>query len=253
MAAPVPILSTTEPRAGHRRRDRSSPMSRSRLSEGEFLGIIGPNGAGKTSLFNLLSGLYRPTTGRIELDGREITHQPPVPAHARGAGQDVPDLERLPAADGARERSVGCRVGLGGTLRIWRRAAAFRCGARPCSLGARTGRALAARGKRRPARSRMGTSGSSSWPCSSPATRASILLDEPMAGVSSGRRPGLVEVIRSCPRARRGRRCSWSSTTFDVVTGRRRAHRSDAPRRAARVRHAPKRDGQQDGPGGLPR
>ena len=28
---------------------------------GEFLGIIGPNGAGKTSLFNLLSGLYRPT------------------------------------------------------------------------------------------------------------------------------------------------------------------------------------------------
>ena len=34
---------------------------------GEFLGIIGPNGAGKTSLFNLLSGLYRPTHGTIEM------------------------------------------------------------------------------------------------------------------------------------------------------------------------------------------
>jgi branched-chain amino acid transport system ATP-binding protein len=34
------------------------------VTEGELLGIIGPNGAGKTSLFNLLSGLYRPTAGR---------------------------------------------------------------------------------------------------------------------------------------------------------------------------------------------
>jgi branched-chain amino acid transport system ATP-binding protein len=35
------------------------------VAEGELLGIIGPNGAGKTSLFNLISGLYRPTSGRI--------------------------------------------------------------------------------------------------------------------------------------------------------------------------------------------
>ena len=35
------------------------------VAAGEFLGVIGPNGAGKTSLFNLLSGLRRATSGRV--------------------------------------------------------------------------------------------------------------------------------------------------------------------------------------------
>jgi branched-chain amino acid transport system ATP-binding protein len=43
------------------------------VADGELLGIIGPNGAGKTSLFNLLSGIYRPTAGSIHLGGRDIT------------------------------------------------------------------------------------------------------------------------------------------------------------------------------------
>lgn len=40
---------------------------------GKVLGLIGPNGAGKTSLFNCITGHYRPTTGRVTLDGRDIT------------------------------------------------------------------------------------------------------------------------------------------------------------------------------------
>ena len=44
---------------------------------GELVGIIGPNGAGKTTLFNLLSGLVRPTAGRVELHGRDVTGEPP--------------------------------------------------------------------------------------------------------------------------------------------------------------------------------
>jgi branched-chain amino acid transport system ATP-binding protein len=40
---------------------------------GEFLAIIGPNGAGKTSIFNCISGIYRPSRGRILFDGRDIT------------------------------------------------------------------------------------------------------------------------------------------------------------------------------------
>jgi len=46
------------------------------VREGEFLVIIGPNGAGKTTLFNLLSGVTRPTAGRVEFAGRDITHAP---------------------------------------------------------------------------------------------------------------------------------------------------------------------------------
>lgn len=42
------------------------------IKEGEILGIIGPNGAGKTTLFNLLTGYYRPSSGKIIFKGRDI-------------------------------------------------------------------------------------------------------------------------------------------------------------------------------------
>jgi branched-chain amino acid transport system ATP-binding protein len=43
------------------------------LPERSIVSIIGPNGAGKTTFFNILTGFYRPTLGRIEFDGRDIT------------------------------------------------------------------------------------------------------------------------------------------------------------------------------------
>jgi branched-chain amino acid transport system ATP-binding protein len=42
-----------------------------------IVSIIGPNGAGKTTFFNMLTGLYRPTTGRIFFDGRDVTRMRP--------------------------------------------------------------------------------------------------------------------------------------------------------------------------------
>jgi branched-chain amino acid transport system ATP-binding protein len=45
------------------------------LQEGQLKSIIGPNGAGKTTLFNLLSGLYTPTSGKILFQGKEITNK----------------------------------------------------------------------------------------------------------------------------------------------------------------------------------
>ncbi|MGX1880740.1 ABC transporter ATP-binding protein [Streptomyces sp. NPDC055287] len=45
---------------------------------GEVCGLIGPNGAGKTTLFDVLSGIRRPDTGRVLLDGTDITRRSPV-------------------------------------------------------------------------------------------------------------------------------------------------------------------------------
>jgi branched-chain amino acid transport system ATP-binding protein len=47
------------------------------VAEGEILGLIGPNGAGKTTLFNLITGVYPPTEGKIFFEDRDVTSKPP--------------------------------------------------------------------------------------------------------------------------------------------------------------------------------
>ncbi len=47
------------------------------LNRGELVGLIGPNGAGKTTAFNLLTGVYTPTTGRIDFDGVNLVGMKP--------------------------------------------------------------------------------------------------------------------------------------------------------------------------------
>jgi branched-chain amino acid transport system ATP-binding protein len=54
------------------------------VENGEILGIIGPNGAGKTTLFNVISGVYRPTEGRVHFRGEDITGLAPFKIAHRG-------------------------------------------------------------------------------------------------------------------------------------------------------------------------
>lgn len=46
------------------------------VQEGSLHSIVGPNGAGKTTLFNLISGFIKPTQGKVEFKGKDITHLP---------------------------------------------------------------------------------------------------------------------------------------------------------------------------------
>lgn len=47
------------------------------VRDGEIMSVIGPNGAGKTSLINSINGFYKPQSGRVVLDGQDITQMPP--------------------------------------------------------------------------------------------------------------------------------------------------------------------------------
>ena len=42
------------------------------IDEGELIGLIGPNGAGKTTAFNMITGVYTPTEGKIYFDGKPV-------------------------------------------------------------------------------------------------------------------------------------------------------------------------------------
>jgi branched-chain amino acid transport system ATP-binding protein len=183
---------------------------------GELLGIIGPNGAGKTTLFNLLSGLYRPTAGRIELDGRDVSASP-VPERTRaGLGRTFQVSSVFPLLSVLENVRLAAEAALGGTLRLWRRA----YGVKPAleqarnaiarvglEVRANTAAALLAHGDKRRLELAMLLA----------ADPRVIMLDEPMAGVSAEHVPQLVELIRSVHAE--GKTVLMVEHHMEVVTG----------------------------------
>ena len=65
------------------------------LADGEILGLIGPNGAGKTTVFNLITGMFKPTSGTVLLDGEDITGLPPHRLTARGLVRTFQNLRLM--------------------------------------------------------------------------------------------------------------------------------------------------------------
>jgi len=81
------------------------------VPRGSIVGLVGPNGAGKTSLFDIVSGLERPETGQIFLQGRDVTD---LPAHARaglGLARTFQTTQTFEALDVVKNVLVG-RAGL---------------------------------------------------------------------------------------------------------------------------------------------
>jgi len=166
------------------------------VPEGELVGIIGPNGAGKTTLFNLLSGVMRPTSGRVEVAGEDVTNQPPFARARAGLARTFQISSIFPLLAVRENVRLAAEASLGGTLRLWRRAARYRPALERADW----------------ALERVGLAGRAAWPAGALAhgdkrklelamvlagNPRIILLDEPMAGVSHEDVDGLVELIRS--------------------------------------------------------
>ena len=62
------------------------------IHKGELYGLIGPNGAGKTTLFNILTGVYKPTSGRFFLCGEELTGKSPLEVNRRGIARTFQNI-----------------------------------------------------------------------------------------------------------------------------------------------------------------
>ena len=62
------------------------------IDPGQIRGLIGPNGAGKTTIFNLITGIYKPTEGEINLDGQSLVGLRPYEVADRGLGRTFQNL-----------------------------------------------------------------------------------------------------------------------------------------------------------------
>jgi branched-chain amino acid transport system ATP-binding protein len=81
-----------------------------------IVSLIGPNGAGKTTFFNMLTGVYKPTAGRVYFDGEDMTGKPPHAYTQRGIGRTFQNIRLFQNMTALENVLVGMHVRLKGNL-----------------------------------------------------------------------------------------------------------------------------------------
>ena len=77
---------------------------------GSIFGLIGPNGAGKTTLFNMISGVYAPTSGKVIFNGQEIQGKPPYKVNALGIARTYQNINLFKKMTVLENVMVGCHT-----------------------------------------------------------------------------------------------------------------------------------------------
>jgi branched-chain amino acid transport system ATP-binding protein len=81
-----------------------------------IVSLIGPNGAGKTTFFNMLTGVYKPTDGRVLFAGEDMTNKPPHAFTQRGIGRTFQNIRLFQNMTALENVLVGMHVRLKGNL-----------------------------------------------------------------------------------------------------------------------------------------
>jgi branched-chain amino acid transport system ATP-binding protein len=86
------------------------------IPQRSIVSLIGPNGAGKTTFFNMLTGLYKPTSGTIVFDGTDITDKPPHAITKLGVGRTFQNIRLFPQMTALENVLVGMHARLKGGI-----------------------------------------------------------------------------------------------------------------------------------------
>jgi branched-chain amino acid transport system ATP-binding protein len=86
------------------------------IPEKSIVSLIGPNGAGKTTFFNMLTGVYKPTAGRIVFDGTDVTGKPPHAVTELGVGRTFQNIRLFPLMTSLENVLVGMHARLSGGI-----------------------------------------------------------------------------------------------------------------------------------------
>lgn len=78
------------------------------VEKGSIFGLIGPNGAGKTTLFNMISGVYKPTSGKVIFDGKEIQGKPAYKVNSLGIARTYQNINLFKKMSVLENVMVGC-------------------------------------------------------------------------------------------------------------------------------------------------